>query len=98
MEIVDRSNRAIAIGFLQFQTLISHSLPFLLMNEIRLTFFSLHFLFGIHFPALRLGLPFVPSYLGQSGMVEDMVRGVNYASAGAGIIFSSGSELVAFNK
>ncbi|KAJ0498873.1 putative triacylglycerol lipase [Helianthus annuus] len=43
--------------------------------------------------ALRLGLPFAPSYLGQSGSVQDMMHGLNYASAGAGIIFSSGSEL-----
>lgn len=43
---------------------------------------------------MRLGLPFVPSYLGQSGAVRDMTHGLNYASAGAGIIFSSGSELV----
>ncbi|PHT92258.1 hypothetical protein T459_00140 [Capsicum annuum] len=41
----------------------------------------------------RLGLPFVPSYLGQAGSTEEMILGVNYASAGAGIIFSSGSEL-----
>ncbi|KAB1215453.1 hypothetical protein CJ030_MR4G010536 [Morella rubra] len=47
----------------------------------------------VDYLALRLGLPFVPSYLGQSGRVEDMLQGVNYASAGAGIIFSSGSEL-----
>ncbi|GLT90755.1 hypothetical protein SLE2022_086730 [Rubroshorea leprosula] len=47
----------------------------------------------VDYLALRLGLPFVPSYLGQAGRIEDMVRGVNYASAGAGIIFSSGSEL-----
>ncbi|XP_062146597.1 GDSL esterase/lipase 7 [Alnus glutinosa] len=47
----------------------------------------------VDYLALRLGLPFVPSYLGQSGNVEDMIHGVNYASAGAGIIFSSGSEL-----
>ncbi|KAL7122792.1 hypothetical protein ACP275_01G066000 [Erythranthe tilingii] len=47
----------------------------------------------VDYIALRLGLPFVPSYLGQTGSVEDMNRGVNYASAGAGIIFSSGSEL-----
>lgn len=46
--------------------------------------------------ALRLGLPFVPSYLGQTGEVDDMIHGVNYASAGAGIILSSGSELVCF--
>lgn len=45
---------------------------------------------------MRLGLPFVPSYLGQSGSVEAMVHGVNYASAASGIIFSSGSELVGF--
>lgn len=44
--------------------------------------------------ALRLGLPFVPSYLGQTGDVKDMIHGVNYASAGAGIILSSGAELV----
>ncbi|KAL6501775.1 hypothetical protein OROGR_026908 [Orobanche gracilis] len=47
----------------------------------------------VDYIALRLELPFVPSYLGQTGSVDDMIRGVNYASAGAGIIFSSGSEL-----
>ncbi|XAR55146.1 Triacylglycerol lipase [Bertholletia excelsa] len=47
----------------------------------------------VDFLALKLGLPFVPSYLGQTGSVEDMIHGVNYASAGAGIIFTSGSEL-----
>ncbi|KAK4490802.1 hypothetical protein RD792_001516 [Penstemon davidsonii] len=47
----------------------------------------------VDYLAMRLGLPFVPSYLGQTGSVNDMIRGVNYASAGAGIIFSSGSEL-----
>ncbi|KAJ8764834.1 hypothetical protein K2173_010299 [Erythroxylum novogranatense] len=47
----------------------------------------------VDFLASRLGLPLVPSYLGQNGTVEDMIRGVNYASAGAGIIFSSGSEM-----
>ncbi|GMH09328.1 hypothetical protein Nepgr_011169 [Nepenthes gracilis] len=47
----------------------------------------------VDYLALRLGLPFVPSYLGQAGTVEDMTHGVNYASAGAGIIFSSGSQL-----
>ncbi|KAI3792631.1 hypothetical protein L2E82_06518 [Cichorium intybus] len=47
----------------------------------------------VDFLAMRLGLPFIPSYLGQTGSVEDMIHGVNYASAGAGIIFSSGSEL-----
>lgn len=47
--------------------------------------------------ALRLGLPFVPSYLGQPGTVQDMMHGVNYASAGAGVIFTSGSELVCFS-
>ncbi|PNX61877.1 GDSL esterase/lipase, partial [Trifolium pratense] len=47
----------------------------------------------VDFLALRLGLPFVPSYLGQTGNVEDMIHGVNYASAGAGIIALSGSEL-----
>ncbi|GAV88786.1 Lipase_GDSL domain-containing protein [Cephalotus follicularis] len=47
----------------------------------------------VDYLALRLQLPFVPSYLGQTGTVEDMIKGVNYASAGAGIIFTSGSEL-----
>ncbi|KFK31875.1 hypothetical protein AALP_AA6G170000 [Arabis alpina] len=47
----------------------------------------------VDFLANRLGLPFVPSYLGQSGTIEAMFQGVNYASAGAGIILSSGSEL-----
>ncbi|XP_047259302.1 GDSL esterase/lipase At5g08460 [Capsicum annuum] len=47
----------------------------------------------VDYLALRLGLPFVPSYLGQAGSIEEMILGVNYASAGAGIIFSSGSEL-----
>ncbi|KAM7280589.1 hypothetical protein ACFE04_007723 [Oxalis oulophora] len=47
----------------------------------------------VDFLALRLGLPFVPSYLGQPGTVEAMIKGVNYASAGAGIIFTSGSEM-----
>ncbi|XP_021905183.1 GDSL esterase/lipase At5g08460 [Carica papaya] len=47
----------------------------------------------VDYLAVRLGLPFVPSYLGHIGAVEDMIQGVNYASAAAGIIFSSGSEL-----
>ncbi|KDP25283.1 hypothetical protein JCGZ_20439 [Jatropha curcas] len=47
----------------------------------------------VDYLALRLGLPFIPSYLGQMGTTEDMIHGVNYASAGAGIIFSSGSEM-----
>ncbi|XVF51298.1 hypothetical protein PTKIN_Ptkin04bG0173800 [Pterospermum kingtungense] len=47
----------------------------------------------VDYLALHLGLPFVPSYLGQAGDLEDMLHGVNYASAAAGIIFSSGSEL-----
>ncbi|ESW30583.1 hypothetical protein PHAVU_002G165200 [Phaseolus vulgaris] len=47
----------------------------------------------VDYLALRVGLPFVPSYLGQTGAVDDMIHGVNYASAGAGIILSSGSEL-----
>ncbi|XP_028774732.1 GDSL esterase/lipase At1g71691 [Neltuma alba] len=55
----------------------------------------------VDYLALRLGLPFVPSYLGQTGDVGDMIHGVNYASAGAGIILSSGSELgqhISFNQ
>ncbi|KAK6947928.1 GDSL lipase/esterase [Dillenia turbinata] len=47
----------------------------------------------VDYLAQYLGLPLVPSYLGQTGRVEDMIHGVNYASAGAGIIFTSGSEL-----
>ncbi|KVH91828.1 Lipase, GDSL [Cynara cardunculus var. scolymus] len=47
----------------------------------------------VDYLALYLGLPFVPSYLGQSGSFSDMKQGLNYASAGAGMIFSSGSEL-----
>ncbi|KAG6389707.1 hypothetical protein SASPL_151180 [Salvia splendens] len=47
----------------------------------------------VDYIALQLGLPFVPSFLAQTGSVDDMIRGVNYASAGAGIILSSGSEL-----
>ncbi|KAE9606531.1 hypothetical protein Lal_00013953 [Lupinus albus] len=47
----------------------------------------------VDFLALRLGIPFVPSYLGQTGNVKDMIHGVNYASAAAGIILSTGSEL-----
>nr|GEZ05997.1 hypothetical protein [Tanacetum cinerariifolium] len=43
--------------------------------------------------AHRLGLQFIPSYLGHRGSVEEMLHGVNYASAGARIIFFSGSEL-----
>jgi len=54
--------------------------------------------------AERLGLPFVPPYLeqnmrtgaGGAGLsnVDGMIQGVSYASAAAGIISSSGSELV----
>ncbi|KAL5719069.1 hypothetical protein ACHQM5_011901 [Ranunculus cassubicifolius] len=47
----------------------------------------------VDYLALRLGLPFVPAYLAQGGSVQEMIHGLNYASAGAGIIFSSGSEL-----
>ncbi|KAI3873733.1 hypothetical protein MKX03_029463 [Papaver bracteatum] len=47
----------------------------------------------VDYLASQLGLPFVPAFLGQDGSVEDMIHGVNYASASAGIIFSSGSEL-----
>ncbi|XP_058100442.1 GDSL esterase/lipase At5g08460-like isoform X2 [Magnolia sinica] len=47
----------------------------------------------VDYIALHLGLPFVPAFLGQSGSVKDMSQGVNYASAGAGVLFSSGSDL-----
>lgn len=45
------------------------------------------------FQALRLGLPFVPPFLSQRGEIGGMIHGLNYASAAAGIIFSSGSDL-----
>ncbi|CAN6444728.1 unnamed protein product [Victoria cruziana] len=47
----------------------------------------------VDYLALHMGLPFVPAFLGQSGEVESMIHGVNYASAGAGILFTSGSDL-----
>ncbi|KAM0939582.1 putative triacylglycerol lipase [Dioscorea sansibarensis] len=47
----------------------------------------------VDFLAERLGLPFVPPYLGRSGRIEDMIHGLNYASAASGILFSSGSDL-----
>ncbi|KAG0502472.1 hypothetical protein HPP92_002544 [Vanilla planifolia] len=47
----------------------------------------------VDYLAIRLGLPFVPPFLGQVGRVEDMIHGLNYASAAAGIIFSSGYDL-----
>ncbi|XP_059642548.1 GDSL esterase/lipase 7-like [Cornus florida] len=47
----------------------------------------------VDYLAMHLGLPFVPSYLSQCCSVENMIHGVNYASAGAGIIYSRGSEL-----
>lgn len=42
-----------------------------------------------------MGLPFVPP--GQRGRIEDMIHGVNYASAAAGILYTSGSDLVKEN-
>ncbi|XP_062223488.1 GDSL esterase/lipase 7-like [Phragmites australis] len=57
----------------------------------------------VDYIAERLGLPFVPPYLeqnmrmgvGSAGLtnIDGMIQGVNYASAAAGIISSSGSEL-----
>ncbi|RLN10013.1 uncharacterized protein C2845_PM11G17450 [Panicum miliaceum] len=57
----------------------------------------------VDYLAERLGLPFVPPYLEQNmrtgaggvglSNVVGMTQGVNYASAAAGIISSSGSEL-----
>jgi hypothetical protein len=54
--------------------------------------------------AEKLGLPFVPPYLEQSmrmgvcgvglSNIDGMIQGVNYASAAAGILSNSGSELV----
>ncbi|KAK1325641.1 GDSL esterase/lipase [Acorus calamus] len=48
----------------------------------------------VDYLALNLGLPFVPAYLGwRSGNYQDMIHGMNYASAAAGIFFSSGSDM-----
>ncbi|ERN14109.1 hypothetical protein AMTR_s00021p00238930 [Amborella trichopoda] len=47
----------------------------------------------VDYLALRLGLPFIPPYLGTRRHVQDMIHGVNYASAGGGILSSSGKEL-----
>ena len=67
-------------------------LPFLNSNPLRFA------------TAEKLGLPFVPPYLEQSmrmgvgtvglSNIDGMIQGVNYASAAAGILSSSGSELV----
>ncbi|XP_078442911.1 SGNH hydrolase-type esterase superfamily protein [Wolffia australiana] len=48
----------------------------------------------VDYLALRMDLPFVPSFLGQSGRIEDMIHGVNFASAAAGILYTSGDDLV----
>ncbi|KAL5707616.1 hypothetical protein ACHQM5_018500 [Ranunculus cassubicifolius] len=47
----------------------------------------------VDFIALKLGLPFVPAYSAQGGSVQEMIHGLNYASARAGIISTIGSEL-----
>ncbi|CAD6247284.1 unnamed protein product [Miscanthus lutarioriparius] len=57
----------------------------------------------VDYIAERLGVPFVPPYLEQNmrtgaadvGLtnIDGMIQGVNYASAAAGIVSSSGSEL-----
>nr|CAB3449654.1 unnamed protein product [Digitaria exilis] len=57
----------------------------------------------VDYLAERLGLPFVPPYLEQNmragaagvgvAQIDGMIQGVNYASAAAGIISSSGSDL-----
>ncbi|KAL6646849.1 hypothetical protein ACP70R_015543 [Stipagrostis hirtigluma subsp. patula] len=57
----------------------------------------------VDYLAEKLGLPFVPPYLEQNmrmgagsvglSNIDGMIQGVNYASAAAGIISSSGSEL-----
>jgi len=66
-------------------------------------FVQRHYINGLC-AAERLGLPFVPPYLEQNmrtgaadvGLtnIDGMIQGVNYVSAAAGIISSSGSELV----
>ncbi|XP_066323413.1 GDSL esterase/lipase At2g04570-like [Miscanthus floridulus] len=58
----------------------------------------------VDYIAERLGVPFVPPYLEQNmrtgaadvGLtnIDGMIQGVNYVSAAAGIISSSGSELM----
>ncbi|CAL4945448.1 unnamed protein product [Urochloa decumbens] len=56
----------------------------------------------VDYLAERLGLPFVPPYLEQNmraaagagpAKIDGMIQGVNYASAAAGIISTSGSDL-----
>ncbi|KAF0932443.1 hypothetical protein E2562_010352 [Oryza meyeriana var. granulata] len=57
----------------------------------------------VDYIAEKLGLPFVPPYLEQNmrmgvdsvdlSNIDGMIQGVNYASAAAGILSSSGSEL-----
>nr|GMD99719.1 GDSL esterase/lipase At5g08460 [Ipomoea batatas] len=49
-------------------------------------------------PVDYLGLPFVPGYHGKPDSADDLIQGVNYASAEASIILSSGSELVHYSS
>lgn len=94
------SNGRIPVDFLGLKFLPSTLISLSLFLASRIVCSLVDSLDWISFvrTANRLGLPFVPSYLGQSGAVKDMFRGVNYASAGAGIILSSGSELVITQK
>ncbi|KAJ6705411.1 hypothetical protein OIU79_010167 [Salix purpurea] len=69
-------------------------------GRIPVDFLGKHSVFNPHekkakswFLHCALGFLLCQVILGRWGTVEDMVKGVNYASAGAGVIFSSGSEL-----
>ncbi|XP_019160426.1 PREDICTED: GDSL esterase/lipase At5g08460-like isoform X2 [Ipomoea nil] len=45
-----------------------------------------------------LGLPFVPGYHGKPDSADDLIQGVNYASAEASIVLSTGSEWGGFSS
>jgi hypothetical protein len=49
---------------------------------------------ALHFSAELLGLPLVPAYSEASRSVEQLLQGVNYASAAAGILDDSGGNFV----
>jgi hypothetical protein len=51
----------------------------------------------VYFSAELLGLPLVPAYSQASHSVEQLLQGVNYASAAAGILDDSGGNFVRTN-
>jgi hypothetical protein len=51
----------------------------------------------VYFSAELLGLPLVPAYSQASHSVEQLLQGVNYASAAAGILDDSGGNFVSIN-